>query len=99
MTEKQYENKIKKYLEDNGVWFVKYWGGGHFTKAGIPDLICCVNGKFLAIEVKAESGKVSELQKMNLRKITEAGGFALTSKPSEWDELRGLICEIKSQQD
>ena len=35
--EKNFENKVKKYLKEQGAWFIKYWGGAAFTKAGIPD--------------------------------------------------------------
>lgn len=39
--EKNFEEKVKKYLKENGCWFLKYWGGGGFTKSGIPDLLVC----------------------------------------------------------
>ena len=90
-SEKQYEEKIKKYLSESpNTWFFKVWGGG-FQKAGIPDIIACVNGNFLAIEVKAENGKASALQLRNVKLINAAKGYAVISKPSQWDELRGII--------
>lgn len=30
--EKNFENRLKKYLEDKGCWFIKYWAGAAFTK-------------------------------------------------------------------
>ncbi|KIR03441.1 hypothetical protein P261_02256 [Lachnospiraceae bacterium TWA4] len=80
-SEKNFENKVKKYLKDQGCWFIKYWGGGEFTKAGVPDVLACVNGHFLGIEVKASNGKPSKLQIYNLRKIHEAGGYAILLYP------------------
>lgn len=94
--EKQFENKIKKHLTDNGVWYVKYFANG-FTKSGIPDLLCCVNGHFLAIEVKAENGKPSKLQLHHIEKIKESGGRAVIVKPSQFDELKELIEELKNE--
>ncbi len=91
--EKNYENRIKKYLTEQGVWFVKFFGNG-FTKSGICDLLCCVNGHFLGIEVKAENGKPSQLQIYNIEKIRESGGHAVIVKPSQFEELKQLIQEL-----
>ena len=30
-TEKQFENKVKKFLENEKCWFIKYWGGAAYT--------------------------------------------------------------------
>lgn len=92
--EKNYENRIKKFLEEQGAWGVKFFANA-FTKSGIPDLLYCVNGRFVAIEVKAENGRLSELQKYNIKKIQEAGGIAIVSKPSQFEELKELLTKIK----
>ena len=91
--EKNFENKIKKFLESKGCYFVKQFGCA-FTKAGVPDLLCCVNGKFVAIEVKAENGTTSYLQDHNIAKIKEAGGIAVVVKPSDFNNLKKLIEEL-----
>lgn len=89
--EKRLENRVKKYLGDHGHWEVKYWGGGQFTKAGIPDLLCCVNGRFMAIELKASHGTPSDLQLVTLEKIEEAGGIAVLLYPKDWDEFVDIV--------
>lgn len=94
--EKQFENKIKKYLAEQGTWYVKYFANG-FTKSGIPDILACCNGHFLAIEVKAENGKPSELQLHHIEKIKQAGGHAVIVKPSQFEELKELIKELKNE--
>ena len=48
MREKLFERKIREYLESRGHWVVKYFANG-YTKSGIPDLLACVNGRFVAI--------------------------------------------------
>lgn len=68
-------------------------GGGQFTKAGIPDIIACVNGRFVGIEVKASGGKPSELQILNLRKIHNAGGYAVLLFPDQWELFKEFITE------
>ena len=96
--EKQYENKIKQFLKDNGAYFVKFLGCG-FTQAGVPDLLCCLNGRFIAIEVKADKGKPSPLQIHNIEKIRESGGIALIAYPKDFPQLVGLIQAVKDGKD
>lgn len=96
-SEKQFENKIKKFLKDHGCWFIKYWGGGQFTKSGVPDIIACVNGYFVAIEVKAPTGKPSALQEYNVREIEKSGGVAVILYPKQWDDFKKLITTLLEQ--
>lgn len=92
--EKNFENKIKAFLKDSGCYFIKYWGGGEFTKAGVPDLLICCNGHFVAVEVKAPNGKPSELQLYNLRKIEESGGYAILLYPHNFEVFEGFISSL-----
>jgi Holliday junction resolvase len=94
--EKIYENKIKSYLADQGAWFVKFWGGGIYTKAGIPDILACVNGHFVAIEVKADHGHPSELQLHTVEEIRDAGGFAFVLYPSGWAWFKEFVEGLKT---
>ncbi len=89
--EKTFENKIKSYLKEKGAWFLKYWGGGNFTKVGIPDLLVCYKGHFIAIEVKASCGKPSDLQLYHLKKIEEAGGKAFLLYPKDFNDFKSYI--------
>lgn len=89
--EKNFENKIKKFLEEKECWFLKYWGGAAYTKSGIPDILACCNGKFLGIEVKAPNGKPSALQLYNLKKIDEAGGLAILLYPKDFELFKNFV--------
>lgn len=80
--EKTFENKIKDYLKSIGAYFIKTHGD-RFSKVGTPDIIACVNGNFVALEVKATTGKPSELQLYHLKQIDLAGGFASIIVPRE----------------
>ena len=88
--EKNFENRLKKFLEDEGCWFVKFFANS-FTKKGIPDLLVCCNGYFVAVEVKAQNGKPSELQKWNIKKINESGGIGVILYPDQFDGFKELI--------
>lgn len=92
--EKTFENKVKKWLKEEGIYFVKIWGGG-FQRAGIPDILCCVNGKFVALELKSETGKLSELQKYNLEKIKESGGIGLCVKPKDFENVKLVLNSLR----
>lgn len=93
--EKTFENKVKKFLESQGAWYVKFFANS-FTKSGIPDVLACVNGYFVGVEVKAQNGKPSELQLYNVRKIKEAGGFAMVLYPSAFDRFKRFITDLNN---
>ena len=88
--EKQFENQVKRFLKDNGAWFVKTWSNG-IQRKGIPDIIACVNGYFVGIELKAENGKPSELQLWNIAKIRESGGIGIVLYPDQFDMFKRII--------
>lgn len=88
--EKQFENKIKIWLKEHGCYFVKFFAN-RMTKTGVPDILACVNGHFVGIEVKAQNGRPSELQLYNVKKIRESGGLAFIVYPSGWDELKKIL--------
>lgn len=94
--EKNFENKIKAFLKSQECWYVKYFAN-RMTKSGIPDILACVNGHFVAIEVKAPNGKPSELQIWNVREIEKAGGVAMILYPKDFDEFKQLIIKLKGE--
>ncbi|NEZ96969.1 VRR-NUC domain-containing protein [Clostridium botulinum] len=92
--EKKFENEIKKFLSDlPHTWFFKYWAGP-YSKSGIPDIIACVGGMFVAIEVKAPKGKPSELQKRNIRLIQESGGVGYILYPKDFLQFKKDMKEL-----
>ena len=89
--EKLYENKIKAYLKSIDAYFIKTHGD-RFSKVGTPDIIACVNGHFVAVEVKAENGKPSELQLYHLEQIRKAGGNSFLLYPKGFEDFKNY-CE------
>lgn len=89
--EKQFENKIKAFLKTlPNAWFFKHWAGA-YSQSGIPDIIACINGRFVGIEVKASKGKPSPLQVRNINLITCAGGYATIVYPEQFEELKETL--------
>jgi Holliday junction resolvase len=70
-----------------------------YGRAGIPDIICCINGFFLAIECKAGANKPTALQQRELNLITLASGAALvvTDDLTTQQELLRVIQFIKDR--
>lgn len=90
MREKEFENKIKSYLRERGHWCVKFFANG-YTRRGIPDILACVNGHFIAIEVKTDTGKVSPLQAREVNAIRDAGGMAFILRPEYFENFKTII--------
>ena len=88
MKEQDIQRKIIKWLEGEGAYVVKIVSA---TKAGVPDIICCYQGRFIAIEVKTPKTKnnVSALQKYNLDKVLTAQGHSLVAW--ELDQVKQFI--------
>ena len=75
--ESQLTSQIKNLLKSKGAYCEKIFGGG-YQASGIPDILCCYRGYFLAIEVKSPTGKgrASDVQKLKIKAIRDAGGVA-----------------------
>ena len=92
--EKNFENKVKAFLKNQGCWVLKTWSNG-VQRSGVPDLLVCCDGYFLGVELKAESGKPSDLQLWNIEKIREAGGIAIVLYPNRYEHFQKLIEYLK----
>ena len=73
--EKTVENQIKAFLDKTDAWYFKV-AASPLMPPGIPDIIACIFGKFIGIEVKAP-GKINNtslVQKVQHKLIRKAGG-------------------------
>ncbi len=71
-------------------WWVKVQQVGI---RGTPDILGCVNGHFVALELKASKTSDAEpLQAYTLRKVDEAGGVAFVVTPENWNEVYRELC-------
>lgn len=94
--EKNFENKVKAFLNEQNCWLLKTWSNG-VQRSGVPDLLICCNGYFIGVELKAPNGKPSELQLWNIEKIREAGGIAIVLYPDQFKPFKDLIYYIKNE--
>lgn len=92
--EKRVKEKIVKVLKEEGVYY--FFPATHgFGRSGVPDIICCVNGYFLAIEVKAGTNKPTALQVREIEAIRRCNGVAVVANDENWDMVRGLVRTLK----
>jgi len=69
--EKHIQTKILKYLRTlPECWAVK----ADVSQRGVPDIICCYRGRFIALEVKRPGGRITPAQQATLDVICRAGG-------------------------
>lgn len=88
--EKKVKDKIVAILKDENVYY--FFPATHgYGRSGIPDIIACVNGKFLAIECKAGTNKPTALQVREIQAIRRCGGVAVVANEENWDMVRDLI--------
>ena len=66
-----------------------------YSRGGIPDFIGCLNGRMFGIETKSvlSSHKLTALQAMELRKISDAKGIALVINEDNIHTLKGILDE------
>ena len=94
--EKKVKDKVVKVLKDQGVYyfFPATYGMG---RSGVPDIICCVDGRFLAIECKAGNNKPTALQEREITAITTAGGKAVVINEENLHEVGQIVQLLKEQ--
>jgi hypothetical protein len=95
MQEKTIVNNILKYLKSLPACFCWKQHGGAYGSSGLPDIICCVSGRFVAFEVKRPAGdghaagKLTKLQEIAIARIRTAGGIA--AKVTSLEEVKELL--------
>jgi hypothetical protein len=97
MDEATLSRKIRLALQKEfpGSYWAKIAGGPHQRK-GLPDIVGCVHGQFIGIEVKLpsrrhEKGAVTEIQQDTLNMIYNAGGCSFVAY-----DVQEIIRDIKT---
>ena len=96
--EAKVKNWLVKQLEKNfPSCYIYKAPGGRFGVAGTPDLLCCIDGMFVGIEVKAKlGGTATAIQQEKLNNVLEAKGIALVMDGKNEVRLDELIKKINS---
>ena len=92
--EKKVKDAVVKVLRQRGVYhFFPVTGG--FGRSGLPDIIACYKGNFVAIECKAGKNTTTALQNAEIAKINDAGGVAIVVSEKNIDDVARLLDTIE----
>ena len=84
--------RVRATLDALGIYYFMPPANG-YGRQGIPDIICCMAGRFVAIECKAGKGQLTELQKRELDKIMNADGLTYVAREDNLVELKAMLQE------
>lgn len=93
--ESKVKDKVKRILTDMGVYWMMPNTGG-FGNSGYPDFLCCINGRFLAVECKAGNNRPTALQLREHDIIRAAGGVVLVINENNYDRLAVEVAVLKA---
>ncbi len=91
------KNRLKYMLKNHNVWFYMPQAGP-FGRAGIPDFVLIVEGRFVGVECKAgRSKRPTALQRVAMEEIENAGGkcFVVYDMDTQ-DELERWIKDARN---
>ena len=94
--EKSVVKKIRAFLDeqDDLYYFVKEAK----SLRGLPDLIICKRGVFIALEVKRSASEIdskrSKLQKYHIDRINKAGGYAFFIFPENMESVLSIVSKL-----
>ncbi len=92
--ESKVKKRVREMLDTLGIYHFMPPANG-FGRAGIPDIIACMDGHFIAIECKAGKGTTTALQDRELDRIHNAGGTTYIAREDNIDELQQILWEKK----
>lgn len=95
--EKKVKDKVKSILTTHGAYFFMPATHG-FGRSGVPDIVACVSGHFVAIECKANGGKPTALQIREIETIRRHGGVAVVVDETNYDMLPDLLRKLKARE-
>lgn len=58
---------------------------------GDPDIILCILGRFVALELKSDGGKLSKIQEFKKRRIERSLGIWIEACPKTWVHARNRL--------
>lgn len=84
------QTRIIAYLKSVGAYPINIAGNAFQT--GVPDILVCYKGLWIALEVKAADGSLRPMQRIRIRRIRKAGGIAEEVRSVE--KVKDIIATI-----
>lgn len=96
--EKKVKDKVVKLIKAYGIYY--FFPATHgYGRSGVPDIVCCANGKFVAIECKAGNNKPTALQEKEMADIRKAGGYAYVVNEESLTLLGSTLRSLLDEED
>lgn len=94
--ESKVKAKVVKLLKQYGAYY--FFPATHgFGRSGVPDVVCCVKGRFLAIECKAGPNKPTPLQEREINAIRTARGIAMVANEDNINMVELILKELTNE--
>jgi len=94
--ESKVKANVRKILDDLKIYHFMPPANG-FGRAGIPDIIGCMGGRFIAIECKAGKGQTTALQDRELNAILNHGGTVFIAREDNLEDLQQLLMGLRNE--
>ena len=90
-----FREKVRRKLKTlKNTWFTSVQ---QKSISGTPDIIMCVNGKFVALELKTNEGKLSKIQGYNIEQINSSEGYGLVVSPDNFETIFLFLSQISQE--
>lgn len=90
--EQDIQTSIMNYISSIGGLPLKFNNIGIYAKAGVSDILACIKGRFVAIEVKRPGKKPTQLQENFIKAVNTVGGLGFWA--DNLDEVKIKLKEI-----
>lgn len=91
MREAQLQDKCIKELKRRKIYHINIHGGG-FTGKGAPDILACIDGQFIAFELKVKKNTMQSDQVIHKRRIEKNGGKHYT--PYTFEQFKEILEDL-----
>lgn len=89
--EKKLQDKAISYLKGRGIYYLNLYGDG-FSGKGKPDIIACINGRFVCFELKVGANDMQDDQIIHKIRIERSGGLHFS--PYTLEEFISIVEEL-----
>lgn len=86
------KKEIKQYLDSIGAYYFMPVQMGYGAKT--LDFLCCIKGRFVAIEAKAMGREPTNFQKQTIQEIQQTDAFVFII--TEFDDIRRMDNTLKA---
>jgi len=93
--EKKLQDKAIQHLKERGIYCLNLYGDGRSGK-GKPDIIACINGRFVAFELKVGKNEMQDDQKIHKLRIERSNGLHFS--PYTIEEFLAIVEAIENEQ-